>query len=138
MKVYQTKAKKLSGSRYSEVYPLALSLFKVIKRKSKRRSYLRSGYFNREKIFLDLFWQHIHDKNLHDKVRRLKYYGCALELLKNSKFEPISKENPNRRSEILHRFAGMTPEKDLFFVQIKEDKKTNEKFFISVFPEDLP
>ena len=46
----------------------------------------------------------------------------------------MSKENPNRRSEIVHRFAGITAEKDLFFVQIKEEKRTGQKWLMSVFP----
>lgn len=49
MKVYQTKAKKSSGSSYSEVYPQAYALFKEIKHKSKRRVYIRSAYFNKQK-----------------------------------------------------------------------------------------
>jgi CRISPR/Cas system-associated endoribonuclease Cas2 len=72
--------------------------------------YVRSLYFNKEKVFLDL--------------------------IQNSKFEPTSKENPNKRSEILHRFAGITSEKDLFFVQIKENKQSGTKWFMSVFPVD--
>lgn len=50
-------------------------------------------------------------------------------------FEPKSKENPNEPSEILHRFAGTTKEKDLFYVHIKEDKRTGQKYLISIFPE---
>jgi len=53
----------------------------------------------------------------------------------NSNFEPVSKENPNNPSEILHRFAGITKENELFFVQIKEDKKTGKKRFMSAYPD---
>ena len=73
-------------------------------------------------------------KNFTDLMRRMKFYPCALELIKNSSFQPISKENPNKSSEILHRFAGKTPENELFFVQIKEQKNSNKKWLISVFP----
>ena len=134
MKVYQTKSHKLAGTNYSEIYPKAFALFKHIRQKGKRRAYIRSAYFNKQKVFLDLFWPHLHDKNWSDKVRRLKFYACALELIQNSKYEPFSIPHPGKRSEILHRFTGMSAEKDLFYVQIKEDKKTNEKFLISVFP----
>ena len=136
MKVYQSKTKKLPGSSYSELYPKAFAIYKVIKRRSKRRAYVRSAYFNKQKVFLDLFWPHIHEKNWRDKVRRLRYYACALELIQNSKYEPYSLENPNKKSEMLHKFSGMSSEKELFYVQIKENKRTNEKFLISVFPED--
>lgn len=137
MKFYQIKIKKFSGSDYHEVHNQALGIYKEIKRKSKRRPYIKSAYFNKEKIFLDYFWQHLFGyPNWRDRTRRLKYYPCAIELIQKSRIEPSSKENPNNRSEILHRFAGATKDKDIFFVQIKEDKKTSQKFLISMFPLD--
>lgn len=137
MKFYQTKAKKLSGSDYHEVHKQAFGLYKKIKRKTKRRPYVRSAYFNKEKVFLDYFWQHLFGyPNWRDRTRRLKYDPSAIELIQKSHIEPSSKENPNNRSEILHRFAGATKDKDIFFVQIKEDKKTSQKFLISMFPLD--
>lgn len=137
MKTYQAKAKKIAGTAFKEVYKKAFAFYQEIKRKSKRRPYIRSAYFKKDKIFLDLFWQHLFEKqNWRDRTRRLKYFAAAIELIRNSTFEPKSKENPNKKSEILHRFAGITAEKDLFFVQIKEVKKSCQKFFISVFPEE--
>ncbi len=139
MKVYKANIKKYSGSDFSEVHQKAFSLYSQIKKKSKRRAYLRSAYFNKEKVFIDLFWHHLFEKeNWRDRVRRMKYFGCAVELIKNSYFEPKSKENPNKSSEILHRFYGTTGEDELFCVQIKEDKKKSQKFLISVFPADGP
>lgn len=85
---------------------------------------------------MGLFWQHLHEKNLRDKARRVAYFPCALELIQKTRCEPTSKENPNRKGEIVHRFAGSTPDNELFFVQIKEDRRTNQKWFISVFPLD--
>lgn len=67
-------------------------------------------------------------------MRRLKFFAAAIELIQHSHFEPKSKENPNKPNEILHRFAGSTKEKELFFIQIKEDKKTGQKYLISIFP----
>lgn len=64
----------------------------------------------------------------------MKFFACAIELIKKSKHEPVSKENPNKSGEILHRFAGSAKNDELFFVQIKEDKQTGKKFLISVFP----
>jgi len=137
MNIYRTKAKKLSGTDYGEVYKKSFNFFKLIKSKSRRRPYARSAYFNKEKIFLELFWHHINSKENHrDKIRRMKYFPCALELIKQSRLEPVSKENPNKRSELLHRFAGETREGDVFYVQIKEEKRLGEKWLISVFPTD--
>ncbi|MSU75498.1 MAG: hypothetical protein EXS55_03230 [Candidatus Magasanikbacteria bacterium] len=138
MQVYKTKAKRLSGSDFREVHRQALELYVPIKKRTKRRPYLRSAYFKKDKIFLGLFWHHLYEKpNFRDKIRRLKFFPCAIELLQNSRFEPESKQNPNRHEEILHRFYGITAEHELFYVQIKEDKRSGQKFFISVYPEGV-
>jgi len=44
--------------------------------------------------------------------------------------------SPNKMSEILHRFAGITKDGDNFFVQIKENKKNGQKWLVSVFPNE--
>lgn len=135
MKYFQTKAEKLAGTNYKEVYQKAFRHYLEIKRRSKRRTYIRSAYFNKGKVFLSLFWQHLHDKfSLKDKIRRVKYFPCAIELIKKSHFGPASKENVDKKSEILHRFAGVTKDGTVYFVQIKEYKRSGEKFLISIFP----
>lgn len=108
---YQTKIKKLSGTSYGEMIKHAYFLFNQIKKRTKRRPYIKSPYFNKQKIFFDYFWEHLHQKSFKERVRRLKYFPCALDLLKNSRVEPVSFENPNNRSEILHRFIGMSKDK---------------------------
>lgn len=135
MKIYQTKVKKLSGTNFSEVMRQADLIFRTIKARTKRRPYIRSVYFNKSKIFLGLFFQHTHEKNWRDAVRRMKFFSCAIELIKNSKYEPLSKQDPNNSDIILHRFAGATSQKELFYVQIKENKRSGEKSLLSVFPE---
>jgi hypothetical protein len=131
MEIYRTKIKPVPGTNYSEVYPRAWALYKQIASKTKRRPYVRSAYFNKEKVFLDLFWD-VRQKNLRDRARRLKYYPCALDLIGYSRIRPSSQLNPMRKSEILHRFTGIYMDK-LFHVQIKE-YKSGEKHFISIFP----
>ena len=138
MKVYKTRISKLSGSDYKEVNKKAFGLYAEIRKKTKRRPYVRSAYFNKSKIFIELFWLRIwQNQNFRDKIRRIKYFPCAIELIRKSKLDPSSKQNPNKPTEILHRFAGTTKENDLFYVQIKEDKKTGEKWLMSAFPEEL-
>lgn len=118
------------------MYKKAELLFNEIKKKSKRKPYIRSAYFHRDKIFIDYFWEHLfHKKNLRDKQRRIALYAAAIELIQNTRFKPESKENPNDKAQILHRFYGATKEKETFAVQIKEDRKSRKKYFISVFPE---
>ena len=135
MNIYQAKTIPFSGTSYKEIYKKAMEAYRQIYRKTKRRTYIRSAFFNKKKVFLSLFWQHMEDKfSYNDKVRRLKYFPCALELIQHSKFNPISKENVDRRSEILHRFAGKAKNNITFYVQIKEDKRSGERFLISIFP----
>ncbi len=133
-KAYRTKSKKLTGSNYGEVHRKAFSLFTQIKKKSKRRVYIRSAYFHKDKVFLSLFWHHLSDKHHKERLRRVKYFQCAIELIRETRFDPTSIENTDEKSEILHRFAGVTSDDELFYVQIKENKRNGQKYLISVFP----
>lgn len=132
---YSTKIKKLPGTNYTEVKKNAEIVFKEIKSKTKRRPYIRSAFFNKQKIFFDYFWTHLFQKGPKERMRRLKYFEAALEVIEKSRNHPTSGENPHKKGEILHRFAGLTKNKELFYVQIKEDKKSSNKYFMSVFPE---
>lgn len=133
-KAFQTKSIKIPGTKYSEVQKKALRLYATIKKLSKRRPYIRSAYFKKDKIFLGLFWHHIKDKHHRDRTRRLKYFPCGLELIRHCHLNPTSIESPDDQSIIFHRFTGITSENDVFFVQIKENKRNGQKFLISVFP----
>ncbi|MBI5222493.1 MAG: hypothetical protein HY980_03280 [Candidatus Magasanikbacteria bacterium] len=137
MQVYKAKVDKTHGSTFGEACRNASSFYLMIKKKTKRRPFVRSAYFNKEKIFLELFWRHLHEKlNHRDKLRRVRYFACAMDLIQNSHFDPLSKDNPNKASEVLHRFAGITKGGDKFFVQIKEYKKNGQKWLVSVFPDE--
>ncbi|MAF20662.1 MAG: hypothetical protein CMI55_03195 [Parcubacteria group bacterium] len=135
MKQYKTKVRILTGKNYPDLYKKAFSLYRQIKRKTKRKPYIRSFYFRKDKIFLDLFWQHLHQKNWRDRKRRIRYYPCAIELIRYSRLDPASTDNPNNPSEILHKFSGIAPDGSVFYVQIKENKRNNQKYLMSVFPE---
>ena len=130
---HQTKTGKLPGTSYSEVRKQALSVFDKIKKSTKRNPYIRSAYFEREKVFFDYFWQHLLQKSHKERVRRLKYFACAIEVIRNSRNKPHIEVNRNRPSEILYRFGGLTKDKELFYVQIKEDR-SQKKYFMSCFP----
>jgi hypothetical protein len=134
MNVYQSQIRKLPGTNYGEIHTSAKRVFKEISSTTRRNPYVRSVYFKKEKVFLNHFWSHMMSKNWRDRSRRIKYCAAAIDLIRNSRFQPVSKENPNERSEVLHRFAGRTKEGESFFVQIKENKRSGEKYLISVFP----
>lgn len=137
VQIYRTKTNRLPGTHWNQVVKKAFGQYKQIRSKTKRRPYVRSAYFNKEKIFLELFWNHLHEKaNIRDKTRRLKYFPCAIELIENCRYQPTSQNNPNRRDEKLHRFMGTTPNDEVFFVQIKEEKNSGQKWLISIFPFD--
>jgi len=136
-KIYQTRIKKIKGGEDETIFKQAFALYKQISSKTKRRAHIRAAYFNKEKVFLDFFWHHIQEKNWQDRRRRLRYYACALDLIKNNRIPSITKINPNKRTEKLHRFSGMTVEEEIFYVQIAENLKTGEKHLISIFPENI-
>ena len=135
MNFYQTKIKKLPETNYAEVKKHSSFILNQIKKRTKRRPYIRSVYFNRQKIFFDYFWIHLAQKNLRERISRLRYLSCALDLIRNSRIVPVSIENADNRNEMLHRFTGKTKNKEVFFVQIKEDKKSNKKYLMSCFPK---
>lgn len=132
---YQTKKSKLPGTSYTEVYKHAQDVFKQVKRRTKRKPYIKSAYFNRQKIFFDNFWVHLSQKQRPERMRRLQYFEAAIYLIRYSRNHPESMENTTKKSEMLHRFAGLTKDKELFYVQIKAHKRTGTKQLMSVFPE---
>lgn len=134
MSDYTTKIAAYSGTRYSEVYPLARRLYNRIKAQTKRQPYVRSLYFKHEKIFLELFWVHLNQKNRSQRVKRLKLYAVAIELLRNTRHIPTTKQNPGKTHEKLYRFSGITPQGQKFYVQVKESSRRGRKDFMSVFP----
>ena len=134
MEPYVTREILLSGTSYKDVYRKAIMIYNKIKSKSKRRPYVRSKYFNNEKVFLDYFWDHIRSKSFKDRTRRLKYYLCCLDLIRNSKTHPNINTHSKESNEKLYRFSGTTLNNNIFFVQIKTNRK-NQKFLISVFPK---
>lgn len=134
MTPYQAKSKKIAGTNYGEVMRNAFMFFDEIKKKTKRRPYIRSAYFKKEKVFLDYFREHLFQKLPKERMRRLKYFKAAIELIKFSRNEPVSKTNVDKGKEIVYRFSGLTAEKELFYIQIKEDKR-KRKYLMSCFPD---
>lgn len=134
MKVHQVKTASYPGTDFEAVYPPARKLYNQIKAQTKRQPYVRAVYFKKEKVFIELFWIHLNQKNRKDRNQRLKYYGCGIELLRTTRQEPTTKKNPNKSSEVMHRFAGVTPSGDLFYIQVKENTRTKRKDLMSVFP----
>lgn len=132
---YIASAPLLSGSNYKEIAKQARLVYRDIAKQTKRRAYVRSAYYKKEKIFFEYYWQHLSQKALVYRTTRLRYLACAIELIRYSRIEPTVKINPNRHHELLYRFTGQTRDGKRFYVQIKENRKTKQKYFMSVFPE---
>lgn len=132
MKFYHSKYSALPGTSLNEVLPLARKEFHIIqKRNPRRQPYIRSAYFKKDKIFINLYWEHLAQKHRADKVRRLKFYKCSIDLLRNTTITP---EVVLEHSQLLYRFYGESADGRKFCVQVKMEQRTGRKDFISAFP----
>lgn len=132
---YQSSHTILVGNNYKTIQRKALLVFYDIKHATKRRPYIRSAYFKKQKIFFDYFWAHLAQKSFRDRFRRLQFFVCAIDLVKNSHQMPIFLHQTKKIHEMVYRFSGMSRDQKRFYVQIKENTKNKQKYLMSVFPE---
>jgi hypothetical protein len=138
MKIYQSKASQIPGTSYKDVCAVARREHNKIENSTKRNPYVRSTYFTRQKIFISpLFWNHLSQKHLKNQTKRLKLYNAAIDLMRKSRCEPDTVFDGGNKSVLLHRFYGVTKDKVEFCVQVKENKRTGRKDFMSVFDKKL-
>lgn len=78
----------------------------------------------------------ITQKGFRERIRRLKFLPCVLELIQNSRCKPNVLSDPHDKQAKLYRFLGLSKEGKLFYVQIKEGLKTEQRFLMSIFPVD--
>lgn len=133
MTVYKSKYDLLAGSSYDEVVAYARKEFNTIRKITKRQPYVRSKYFRGDKIFVTVFWDHLMQKHRRDRTKRLKFYKVAIDLLRNSTEMPDTIFDNKNKGILLHRFYGKTSDGKNFCVQVKEDKRSGRKDFMSVF-----
>lgn len=133
MKVYQSKLSKLPGRNYNDVERKARAIHRKIEKSTKRTPYIKSAYFSGKKVFLNVYWTHLNQMPRADRKRRLKFYALAIDLIENSRAEPTMKQNPNGKNENVYRFAGVSKEHELYYVQLKEDSR-KALYFMSAFP----
>lgn len=122
----------MPGSSYDEVLNTARKEFDKIKKITPNRStYVRSTYFKKAKIFIaPLYWDHLMQEHRAKRMKRLKFYLGAIDLMRNSRCEPYT---IIKHGDYLHRFYGQTKEGVPFCVQVKQDKRTGRLDFMSVF-----
>lgn len=133
MEHYITNKTRISATRYSDLIKYVRRLYHDIEKQTKRKPYIRSAYFKKEKIFFDYYWYHLDQKSFTERRKRLRYFKYGIDLIRNSRIKPVIKINPHRKRETLYRFTGVTKEGDVFHVQIKEDLKTKQKYLMSIF-----
>jgi hypothetical protein len=134
-KYYQSKYPLIKGSTIDEIVPKARAIYSEIDKSTGRRNtYIRSAYFNKEKVFLKPFWEHLYQKRRSERARRLKYYKCALDLIRNTRFEPDFKDDGRGSKNVYYRFYGKSKTGEKFVVQIHCDKRKN-KYFMSCYPK---
>lgn len=139
MKAYRSKYNKLPGTSYAEVMAAARREYHAIQKRTPRRQpYIRSRYFKKDKIFVNQFWVHLNQKVSADRFRRLKLYICAVDVIRNCPYTPDTMQNPNKADELLHRYTALTKDGEQFYVQVRENKVSKRKDFMSVFPGKLP
>lgn len=132
---YKTHTWLLPGTRYAVLAPQARQILRAIARQTKRQPYVRSAYFNKEKIFFTHFWNHLSQKPPGERARRLRYLPAALEVIQKSRHHPLTVPSTTSRKLLLHRFLGTTKAGDRFYVQIRENRRTKRKELMSIFPD---
>ena len=133
--MYKTSVPRNAGTSHGELVKSARKSFHAIQKMTPRRqAYVRSAYFKKDKVFVTLFWQHLAQKHPAEQSKRLKFYDAAIELIRHSNTAPETIFDRNNMDVLLHRFQGVTKDGFKFSVQIKEQKRTNRKDFMSVFP----
>jgi hypothetical protein len=135
---YTSKKPLLPGTSYDEVLSHARKEYKKIENLTKRQPYVRSKYFNKDKVFLSTFWSHLMQKNRKVRTKRLELFDAAIDLLRNTRDEPETIFKRDDLSVMLHRFYGITRDGIEFCVQVKQEKRSGRKDFMSVFDRKNP
>jgi hypothetical protein len=85
---YKSRYASLSGSHSRELYQKAHAAQRALMKSSRRKAYVRSKFFKLQKVFLDTFWIHLSQKNSGERRRRIAFFVCALDLIKNTTNQP--------------------------------------------------
>jgi hypothetical protein len=133
MKVYHSKVSSLPGSSYVEVLKLVRKEESKIQNLTKRQPYVRSTYFSHDKVFISSFMTHTMQKGRKSRTERLRLYAAAIDLIRKTRNDPETLLKSDLPKLILYRFYGVTRDNIEFCVQIKQDKRTGRKDFMSVF-----
>lgn len=139
MKVYKSRYGQIPSSSHAPVMKAArLEYHKIQKRTPRRQAYVKSQYFKKDKIFINQYWEYLKQKRIGDQVRRTRLYVCAIDLIRHTTCAPDTIYNYENMNVEMHRFYGQTKDGLDFCVQIRGNKRTGRKDFMSVFPVSKP
>jgi len=134
-KYFQSKYSKLTGSSLEELALAMRRVYKLTVGTSRRKPSINSKckLFKTPRVFLDLYWPHLNQKTPRERFRRMSLYECALDVIRNSHIKPIISKSSDGKA-VYYRFYGITKDRIKFCVQIKEEVKTGQKYFMSAYP----
>lgn len=134
-KQFQSRYPLLPGTSYREVMGAARREYHMIQKRTPRRQpYVRSIYFRKDKIFINQYFEHLNQKNPADRLRRLKFFSAAIDAIRNCTDAPMVVQNPSKANEMLYKYNAVTKDGVRFVVQLRENKITKRKDFMSAFP----
>jgi hypothetical protein len=136
MNYFKSKYVRSKEKIYADLVKNARAIEKSIERESGHRDAFVRSKSLRRKVFItknNLFWVHLYSKNQYDRKRRLKYYMCAVDLIRNTTEKPVIDRNPNGKRELVYEYYGITADGFKFAVHLKEE--AGRLYFMSAFPE---
>jgi hypothetical protein len=116
MKVYKSKYDVLAGTDYSEVTKNARKEYVKVQHLTKRQPYVRSSYFGKDKVFINIFWNHLAQKRKGEQIVRARLLLAAFDLLRSTAHDPQTIFDSADPQLLLHRFAGETKSGIKFYV----------------------
>ena len=126
---FKSKHSKLYSTVYSRVFCSARLYYESLIQNPRRKPYVKSKFFDK-KVFLDEFWTQILRRNLADRRRRLSFYICAIDLIQNTRCEPVIKYEVGKE---FYEFYGIAKNGEKFVVHMRRSKENI--YFMSCFPK---
>lgn len=137
MNIYRSRYTKYQGTHAEAVAAARREYHAIQKRTPRRAPYVRSQYFRKDKIFINTFWDHLKQKAPAERSARIRFYHCALDLLRNTSIAPVITKSQESDIELC-RFYGQTTDGIYFCVQVKSNIRNHRKDFMSVFSVRKP
>lgn len=134
--MFRSRFPQTTGFDYGQMMSYARREYHKIQKRTPRRSpYVRSKYFNKDKVFINTFWDHLKQKSTGDRRRRLVLFACGIDLIRHNTEPPTAVKHRASGNETLYRFDGLSLDGAPYAVQVKENIRSSRKDLISIFPK---